>query len=253
MVQLILLRHGESLWNRDNRFTGWTDIDLSKNGVIEAHGAAELLKSGGFRIERTFTSVLKRAIRTLWIVMDDMDCMYLPVCRTWRLNEKHYGALQGLYKKKTAAQYGAEQVHLWRRGYDSRPPPLDRDDPRHPRFDPRYAGLSPDALPATESLHDTLDRTLPFWHDSIVKDLQKGRNVLISAHGNSLRALIKYLDQIPDEEIADLNIPTGFPLVYEMDERLNTDSHYYLGDPAEIRKATRAVAAEAGKGMQEGK
>jgi 2,3-bisphosphoglycerate-dependent phosphoglycerate mutase len=245
MVHLILLRHGESLWNRDNRFTGWTDIDLSETGISEAHHAAELLDREGLRFEQMFTSVLKRAIRTLWIVLDDLDCMYLPVLRTWRLNEKHYGALQGLYKKKTAEEYGAEQVHLWRRGYDARPPALDQNDPRHPRFDHRYAGIPAGDLPATESLHDTLNRTLPFWHERIARELQKGNSVLISAHGNSLRALVKYLDDIPDDGIAGLNIPTGYPMVYDMDERLNIDSRYYLGDPEKIRKATRAIAEEA--------
>jgi 2,3-bisphosphoglycerate-dependent phosphoglycerate mutase len=247
MVELILLRHGESLWNRENRFTGWTDIDLSENGVREAHMAADLLKTGGYRFETSYTSVLKRAIRTLWIVMDDLDCMYLPVYRSWRLNEKHYGALQGLYKKKTAEVFGAEQVHLWRRGYDVRPPPLDPDDPRHPRFDPRYASLLPKDIPATESLHDTLNRALPYWHDCIAKELRCGKNVLVSAHGNSLRALVKYLDHIPDEEIAGLNIPTGYPLIYEIDEELNVGTHFYLGDAARIRKATRAVVAQGGE------
>ena len=247
MASLILLRHGESLWNRDNRFTGWTDIDLSETGIREAHRAAELLIAGDYRFGIAYTSVLKRAIRTLWIVMDDMDLMYLPVFRTWRLNEKHYGALQGLYKKKTAEEYGVEQVHLWRRGYDVRPPPLDRDDPRHPRFDPRYAGVPEETLPATESLHDTLDRTLPFWHRCIAPELMKGKDVLISAHGNSLRALVKYLDNIPDDEIAELNIPTGFPLIYELDDDLRAATHYYLGNTSEIEKATRSVARQAGE------
>lgn len=247
MVRLILLRHGESLWNRDNRFTGWTDVDLSENGIGEAHRAAELMKTGDYRFEVAYTSVLKRAIRTLWIVMDGMDCMYLPVYRTWRLNERHYGALQGLNKKETAEKYGVEQVHLWRRGYDVRPPPLGHDDPRHPRFDPRYTGLLPGELPASESLHDTLDRVLPYWHSAIVPDLKAGKDVLIAAHGNSIRALAKYLDAIPDDEITGLDIPTGFPLVYELDRELNATGHHYLGDPAAVEKAARSVAAQAGR------
>ncbi|RXE56293.1 phosphoglyceromutase [Methanoculleus taiwanensis] len=245
MVLLILLRHGESLWNRDGRFTGWTDVDLSENGIAEARHAARLLRDGGYTFDVAYTSVLKRAIRTLWIVMDDMDRMYVPVHRSWRLNEKSYGALQGLNKQETAEEYGAEQVHLWRRGYDVRPPPLLWDDPRHPRFDPRYAGQDPDALPATESLHDTLDRTLPYWHEQIAERLQDGKTVLISAHGNSLRALVKYLDAVPDEVIADLNIPTGYPLIYELDEGLHAVRHYYLGNPDEIARATAAVAEQA--------
>jgi 2,3-bisphosphoglycerate-dependent phosphoglycerate mutase len=248
MVLLILLRHGESLWNLEGRFTGWTDIDLSGNGIEEAHHAANLLREGGYTFDVAYTSVLKRAIRTLWIVMDDMDLMYVPVYRSWRLNEKSYGALQGLGKKETAEKYGAEQVNLWRRGYDVRPPPLSQDDPRHPGFDPRYADLKPDELPATESLHDTLDRTLPYWHDHIAASLQSGRTTLISAHGNSLRALVKYLDNVPDETIAGLNIPTGYPLIYELEDDLHPIRHYYLGDPQEIARAAAAVAQQAAPG-----
>ncbi len=248
MVLLILLRHGESLWNLEGRFTGWTDVDLSENGIEEAHRAADLLRDGGYTFDVAYTSVLKRAIRTLWIVMDDMDLMYVPVHRSWRLNEKSYGGLQGLDKHETAEKYGAGQVHLWRRGFDVRPPPLPWDDPRHPRFDPRYADLKPDDLPATESLHDTLNRTLPYWHENIQASLRDGKSTLIAAHGNSLRALVKYLDNIPDETIADLNIPTGYPLIYELDDGLHAVRHYYLGDPGEIAQATRAVAEQAAPG-----
>jgi 2,3-bisphosphoglycerate-dependent phosphoglycerate mutase len=248
MVALILLRHGESIWNRENRFTGWTDVDLSTRGTEEAHKAAELLGDGGYTFRVAYTSVLKRAIRTLWIVMDDLDLMYVPVHRSWRLNEKSYGALQGLNKKETTEKYGAEQVHLWRRAYDVRPPPLSRDDRRHPRFDPRYADLDQETLPATESLHDTLERVLPYWESYIAGDLAAGKPVLVSAHGNSLRALVKYLDDVPDDEIAGLNIPTGYPLVYELDQNLQAVEHYYLGDPEEVAAAARGVARQAGAG-----
>ncbi len=248
MAVLIMLRHGESLWNRKGTFTGWTDVDLSEDGIREAHRAAELLREGGYTFDSAYTSVLKRAIRTLWIVMDDMDLMYVPVHRSWRLNEKSYGALQGLDKHETAQKYGAEQVHLWRRGFDVRPPPLAPDDPRHPGFDPRYADLTPDELPATESLHDTLNRTLPYWHERIAACLRDGKTPLIAAHGNSLRALVKYLDDVPDEAIADLNIPTGYPLIYELDEDLHAVRHYYLGNPDEIARATQAVAQQATPG-----
>ena len=247
MVELILLRHGESLWNRENRFTGWTDVDLSARGREEAHRAATLL-GGEHTFHVAYTSVLKRAIRTLWIVMDDLDLMYVPVYRSWRLNEKSYGALQGLNKQETAEEYGAEQVHLWRRAYDVRPPPLAWDDPRHPRFDPRYADLDPESLPSTESLHDTLERVLPCWEGRIAADLRKGRPVLVAAHGNSLRALVKHLDGVPDDAIAGLNIPTGYPLVYELDEDLQAVRHHYLGDPEEIAAAARGVARQAGPG-----
>jgi 2,3-bisphosphoglycerate-dependent phosphoglycerate mutase len=245
MVELILLRHGESLWNRENRFTGWTDVDLSARGREEAHRAATLL-GGEHTFHVAYTSVLKRAIRTLWIVMDDLDLMYVPVQRSWRLNEKSYGALQGLDKPETAAKYGTEQVHLWRRAYDVRPPPLSWDDSRHPRFDPRYADMDPETLPATESLHDTLNRVLPYWESHITTDLRRGKPVLVAAHGNSLRALIKHLDNIPDGDIADLNIPTGYPLIYELDADLHPIRHYYLGDPEEVAAAARGVARQAG-------
>lgn len=248
MVALILLRHGESTWNRENRFTGWTDVDLSPRGREEAHRAATLLKEGGYTFHAAYTSVLKRAIRTLWIVMDDLDLMYVPVHRSWRLNEKSYGALQGLNKQETSAKYGTDQVHLWRRAYDVRPPPLPWDDSRHPRFDPRYADLDPESLPATESLHDTLNRVLPYWDSHIAPDLAAGKPVLVAAHGNSLRALIKYLDDVPNDEIASLNIPTGYPLVYELDDDLKATGHHYLGDPEEIAAAAQGVARQAGSG-----
>jgi 2,3-bisphosphoglycerate-dependent phosphoglycerate mutase len=245
MIKLVLLRHGESTWNRENRFTGWTDVDLSPRGVEEAHEAARLLLAGGYTFDVAYTSVLKRAIRTLWIVMDDMDLMWLPVHRHWRLNERHYGALQGLNKAETAAKYGDEQVHRWRRSYAEPPPPLTPDDPRHPGRDRRYADLSPEELPLAESLADTVARFLPYWHGTIVPDLRAGKRVLIAAHGNSLRALVKHLDQISDAEIPGLNIPTGVPLVYELDEDLRPRGHSYLGDPEAVRKAAEAVARQA--------
>ena len=245
MVQVMLLRHGESQWNRENRFTGWTDVDLSEQGIEESHRAARLIQEGGFSFDLTYTSVLRRAIRTLWIVLDDMDLMYLPVHHSWRLNERHYGALQGLDKRETTEKFGAEQVMAWRRGYAVRPPALAVSDPRHPAFDPRYAGMQKEDLPATESLQDTLARVVPYWNKTIAPAVLAGRRVLIAAHGNSIRALIKYLDDIPDDEIAGITIPTGFPLVYELDETLNPVRHYYLGDEEEIRRATAAVAGQA--------
>jgi 2,3-bisphosphoglycerate-dependent phosphoglycerate mutase len=229
MHTLVLLRHGESLWNREDRFTGWTDVDLSACGVDEAHRAASVLLSEGFAFDLAFTSLLKRAIRTLWIVLDDTDQMWLSVHRSWRLNERHYGALQGLNKHETAAKEGAEQVQVWRRSYVVRPPPLAGDDPRHPRHDRRYAGLDPAELPAAESLRDTLERTLPYWHGLIAPAVARGDRVLIVAHGNSLRALVKYLDRIPDEEIPLVEIPTGVPLVYTLDEALAVVDRRYLG------------------------
>jgi 2,3-bisphosphoglycerate-dependent phosphoglycerate mutase len=244
-VKLVLLRHGESEWNLANRFTGWTDVALSQKGIQEAHRAGHLLRAAGYVFDEAHTSVLKRAIETLWIAMEELDMMWLPVYRSWRLNERHYGALQGLNKKETAQEFGEEQVHRWRRSYDVRPPALALDDERNPRFDPRYAHLEPGDLPASESLKDTLDRVLPYWHEVIVPTLKRGRKVLISAHGNSLRALVKYLDHISDEEIPTLNIPTGFPLVYELDDDLLAQEHYYLGDAEKIEKATSSVAAQA--------
>jgi 2,3-bisphosphoglycerate-dependent phosphoglycerate mutase len=246
MFTIVLLRHGESTWNRENRFTGWTDVDLSEKGKEEARRSGRLLTDAGLSFDITYTSVLRRAIRTLWIVLDEMDLMYLPIHHSWRLNERHYGALQGLDKRETTGKYGKEQVQLWRRGYSVRPPALAEDDPRHPRFDPRYAGLEPDELPATESLEDTLGRVVPYWNGTIVPAVREKKRVLIAAHGNSIRALIKYLDNVPDDEITGLNIPTGFPLIYELDEALRPIRHYYLGDPEEIRRATESVAEQAG-------
>jgi len=227
-MDLVLLRHGESEWNRDNRFTGWTDVDLSERGRQEAHRAAQLLRERSFVFDVAHTSVLKRAIHTLWIVLDDLDMVWLPVYRSWRLNERHYGALQGLNKQETADQFGAKQVMVWRRSYAVRPPSLGPDDRRHPRFDPRYAHLSSDELPATESLQDTLGRVLPYWHEVVAPELVSGQKVLVAAHGNSLRALVKYLDAISDDEIPGLNIPTGVPLVYELDKELKVRRNYYL-------------------------
>jgi len=244
MLKLVLLRHGESIWNMENRFTGWTDVDLSERGKEQARKAGQSLKNEGCSFDVTYTSVLKRAIRTLWIVMDEMDLMWLPVYRSWRLNERHYGALQGLNKKATVEKYGYEQVHKWRRSYDIRPPALDRTDKRHPRYDPRYAHLKEDELPAAECLRDTLNRALPYWHETIAPSLREGKRVLIAAHGNSLRALVKYLDNISDDEISGLNIPTGFPLVYELDDDLKAIRHYYLGDEEEIKRATESVAKQ---------
>jgi 2,3-bisphosphoglycerate-dependent phosphoglycerate mutase len=244
MMKLVLVRHGQSQWNLDNRFTGWTDVDLTEQGVREGHEAAKALREGGYTFDLAFTSVLKRAIRTLWIVLDDMDLMWIPVHRSWQLNERHYGALQGLNKKDTAEKFGLEQVHVWRRSYDVPPDPLSPDDPRHPRHDPRYADVPTDRLPATESLKTTLARVLPYWHETIAPTLREGRKVLIAAHGNSLRALVKYLDGVSEEEITELNIPTGIPLVYELDDKLQALNHYYLGDPEKIRKATAAVASQ---------
>lgn len=242
---LILLRHGESVWNLEGRFTGWTDVALSERGVRQARRAAHLLQASGHRFDGAHTSVLRRAIRTLWIVLEEMDLMWVPVSRSWRLNERHYGALQGLDKKQTTREFGEERVHLWRRGFTERPPALSLDDERHPRFDPRYGHLRADELPCTESLQDTLARVLVYWHESVVPELRRGRKVLISAHGNSLRALVKHLDDISDGEISKLNIPTGFPLVYELDEDLKGRRHYYLGDAEEIEKAEASVSAQA--------
>jgi len=244
MHKVVLLRHGESTWNKENRFTGWTDVDLSEKGVEEAHAAGKLLKAEGYTFDVAYTSVLKRAIRTLWITLDEMDLMWIPVYRSWRLNERHYGALQGLNKAETAAKFGDEQVLVWRRSYDVPPPALEASDPRFPGRDPRYAKLSKKELPLTECLKDTVARFLPYWHKTIAPDIKKGTKVLIAAHGNSLRALVKYLDNVSDEEIVSLNIPTGIPLVYELDVNLKPIKHYYLGDPEAIRKAAEAVAKQ---------
>jgi 2,3-bisphosphoglycerate-dependent phosphoglycerate mutase len=242
MIKLVLLRHGESIWNKENLFTGWTDVDLSDQGKAEAKRAGELLKAEGFTFDVAFTSVLKRAIRTLWIALDELDLMWIPVEHSWQLNERHYGALQGLNKAQTAAQYGDDQVLVWRRSYDIPPPALEKSDARAPGTDPRYRELSPSELPLTECLKDTVARFLPYWHQSIVPTINSGKKVIIAAHGNSLRALVKYLDEIADEEIVGLNIPTGVPLVYELDDRLKPIRHYYLGDPEEVARAAAAVA-----------
>ena len=244
MHKLVLMRHGESQWNLDNRFTGWYDVDLTDTGREQARKAGELLKKEGYTFDLAYSSLLKRAIRTLWIALDAMDAMYTPVGVNWRLNERHYGALQGLNKAETAAQYGDEQVLIWRRAYAIAPEPLSLDDKRHPRFDSRYAKIPADQLPATECLKDTVERVLPFWNDSIAPAIRAGRKVLVAAHGNSLRALIKHLDNVSDDDIVNLNIPTGQPLVYELDDDLRPIRHYYLGDAAEIEAAMAAVAAQ---------
>ena len=246
MLRLVLLRHGESAWNRDNRFTGWTDVDLTDKGRAEAREAGRLMSAEKFEFDLAYTSVLKRAIRTLWIALDEMDLMWIPVHRTWRLNERHYGGLQGLNKAETAAQYGEDQVKIWRRSYDIPPPPLTADDPRHPSRDRRYSDLSPSEMPLTESLKDTVARFLPYWHETIAPQIRSGRKVLIAAHGNSLRALVKYLDNVPDEEIVELNIPTGIPLVYLLNDELQPLQKFYLGDP-ELAKAAAAAVANQGK------
>jgi 2,3-bisphosphoglycerate-dependent phosphoglycerate mutase len=247
--KIVLLRHGESTWNRENRFTGWTDVDLSEKGAEEARDAGRVLRQEGYTFDIAFTSVLKRAIRTLWIVLDELDLMWIPVHRSWRLNERHYGALQGLNKAETARKFSEEQVHLWRRGYDVRPPALEKQDPRYPGLDPRYSHLDDKDLPVTESLKDTVGRFLPHWQQEIVPTLRSGKRALIAAHGNSLRALVKHLDSISDETIADLNIPTGIPLVYELASDMKPIRHFYLGDPEKIRKATDAVADQGKAGQ----
>jgi 2,3-bisphosphoglycerate-dependent phosphoglycerate mutase len=244
-MKLVLLRHGESQWNKENRFTGWTDVDLTEKGLEEAKIAGKLLKAEGFTFDVAYTSVLKRAIHTLWNVLDEMDLTWIPVRRDWRLNERHYGALQGLNKSETAKQYGAEQVHIWRRSYDVRPPALETEDSRHPCHDPRYSHLQKEQLPATECLKDTVVRFLPCWQNDIAPSLLSGQSALIAAHGNTLRALVKYLDGVSDAEISNLNIPTGIALVYELDENLHPIRHYYLGDPEQIEQAKQAVANQA--------
>lgn len=244
MYKLVLLRHGQSTWNLENRFTGWTDVGLTDQGVAEAHNSARLLNEGGYTFDIAFTSVLKRAIKTLWIVMEDMELEWIPVVRHWRLNERHYGALQGLNKAEMAVKYGEAQVKIWRRSYATPPPALDWDDERHPRFDRRYALMTKNELPGSESLKDTVARMLPYWHEAIAPAVKSGQRVLVAAHGNSLRALVKYLDNISDEEITELNIPTGVPLVYELDADLKPLRSYYLGDPEAIKKAAEAVAKQ---------
>lgn len=244
MHKLVLLRHGESTWNKENRFTGWTDVDLSEKGKEEARSAGKVLKEKGFVFDIAYTSVLKRAIRTLWSVMDEMDLMWIPVINSWRLNERHYGALQGLNKSEMAAKYGEAQVKIWRRSYDIQPPALERTDERFPGFDARYKDLKPNELPATECLKDTVERFLPYWHETIAPVIKSGKRVIIAAHGNSLRALVKYLDNVSEADITELNIPTGLPLVYELDENLKPLKSCYLGDPEAVKKAMEAVAAQ---------
>ncbi|HMD14611.1 MAG TPA: 2,3-diphosphoglycerate-dependent phosphoglycerate mutase [Bacteroidota bacterium] len=242
MSKLVLVRHGESTWNKENRFTGWTDVDLSEKGIQEARQAGRLLRELGFVFDVAFTSVLKRAIRTLWLVLDEMDAMWIPVQHSWRLNERHYGALQGLNKAETAAKFGEEQVHIWRRSYAIPPPPLEKNDPRNPANDPRYKNLTSKEIPLTECLKDTVERFLPLWHETIAPTIKSGKRVIIAAHGNSLRALVKYLDNISDDAIVELNIPTGMPLVYELDDKLKPIRSNYLGDPEAVKKAMQSVA-----------
>jgi 2,3-bisphosphoglycerate-dependent phosphoglycerate mutase len=246
MKQLVLQRHGESTWNKENRFTGWTDVGLTEKGIHEAVEAGRVLQREGFTFDVAYTSVLKRAVKTLWLTLEEMDLMWIPVINSWRLNERHYGALQGLNKAETAEKHGQDQVKLWRRSYDIRPPALTKDDERWPGHDPRYADLAPDEVPLTECLKDTVERMLPYWHDTIAPVVKSGTRVLVSAHGNSLRALVKYLDDIPDDEIVGLNIPTGIPLVYELtDDDLTPVRSYYLGDPDKVKAAQQAVADQA--------
>jgi 2,3-bisphosphoglycerate-dependent phosphoglycerate mutase len=247
MIRLVFIRHGESRWNLENRFTGWTDVDLTEKGREEARRAGQLLKKEGYTFDIAHTSVLKRAIRTLWIVLDELDLMWIPVHRSWRLNERHYGALQGLNKKDTADRYGIKQVHLWRRSYDVPPPPLEKSDERFSGRDTKYAGLTSQELPFGESLKNTLERVLPYWHETIAADLMAGKKVLIVAHGNSIRAMVKYLDDIPDNVITELNIPTGIPLVYEFNDNLHAINHFYLGDQDVTAAATASVANQIGK------
>jgi 2,3-bisphosphoglycerate-dependent phosphoglycerate mutase len=247
MKTLVLLRHGQSLWNRENRFTGWTDVALTSKGIQEAIEAGQVLKREGFSFDVAYTSVLKRAIKTLWLVLEEMELMWIPVFRSWKLNERHYGALQGLDKAETVAKHGMDQVHIWRRSYDVRPPALTADDERYPARDPRYTDLLPEQIPLTECLKDTVDRFLPYWQEVIEPAVRKGTRVLVVAHGNSLRALVKYLDNVSDDDILGINIPTGVPLAYELADDLSPIRHYYLGDPDQIEKATRAVADQLKK------
>jgi len=243
--KVVLIRHGESIWNMENKFTGWTDVDLSPKGIQEAISGAEALIKEGYTFDVAFTSVLKRAIRTLWIVLDKMDLMWIPIYNSWRLNERHYGALQGLNKAETSEKFGEDQVKVWRRSYDIPPPALEKTDPRYPGNDPRYKDLDEKDIPLTESLKDTVARFLPYWHETIAPTIKSGKRVVIAAHGNSLRALVKYLDNISDSDIVELNIPTGIPLVYELDDDLKPIKHYYLGDEEAIQKAIQSVASQA--------
>ena len=245
MYKLVLVRHGQSTWNLENRFTGWTDVGLTDLGREEAHEAGKLLREGGYMFDVAYTSVLRRAIHTLWMILDEMNLEWIPVTNAWQLNERHYGDLQGLNKAEMAEKFGEAQVKIWRRSYDVPPPALDLNDERHPRFDPRYASLTPEQLPATESLKITLERVLPYWHATLAPVIKSGQRVIVAAHGNSIRALVKYLDDISDAEITELNIPTGLPLVYELDEELKPIKHYYLGDPEEAARKAAAVANQA--------
>ena len=244
MIELVLLRHGQSTWNSENRFTGWADVDLTPRGVDEARQAGRALRQAGYTFDVAYTSVLKRAIRTLWLVLDEMDLMWIPVHRSWRLNERHYGALQGLDKAETAAEFGDEQVLVWRRSYSTPPPALEPGDDRHPAGDPRYVHLNEDELPLTECLRDTVDRFMPYWYERLVPEIRVGKKVLIAGHGNSLRALVKHLEGMSDDDVLRLNLPTGMPLVYRLDEDLNAISHEYLGDPDEVRRSIESVAAQ---------
>jgi 2,3-bisphosphoglycerate-dependent phosphoglycerate mutase len=245
--RLVLLRHGESTWNKENRFTGWTDVDLSDKGIEEARQAGRQMAADKLVFDVAYTSVLKRAIRTLWLALQEMDLMWIPEYKTWRLNERHYGALQGLNKQETVEKHGEEQVKIWRRSYDIRPPELSAEDPRSPRFDPRYAKLKPNEIPLTECLKDTVDRVLPYWNETIAPAVRAGQRALIASHGNSIRALVKYLDKIPDDKIVELNIPTGIPLVYELNDDLTPIRSYYLGDPEVVARATQSVADQTKK------
>jgi len=247
MRKLVLLRHGESTWNKENRFTGWTDVGLSEKGIAEAKEAGRVMRDEGYTFDIAYTSVLKRAIKTLWLALEEMDLMWIPIELNWRLNERHYGDLQGLNKAETAEKFGMEQTQIWRRSYDTPPPALTADDPRYPGHDRRYASLSADELPLTECLKDTVARFMPYWHQTIAPSLLDDKRVIIAAHGNSLRALVKYLDNVSDEEIVGLNIPTGIPLVYELEDDLTPIRHYYLGDPEAIKRATEAVAGQLKK------
>ncbi len=247
MKILVLLRHGESIWNKENRFTGWTDVDLSPKGEEEARSAGRLLVEGGYTFDVAYTSVLKRAIRTLWLTLGEMDLMWIPEYKTWRLNERHYGDLQGLNKLETVQKHGEEQVQIWRRSYDIRPPALRSEDPRAPHYDPRYRDLKPEETPLTECLKDTVQRVLPYWNETIVPSIRSGRRLLIASHGNSLRALVMYLDKIPEDKIVSLNIPTGIPLVYELNDDLTPIRNFYLGDPEAVERASQAVADQTKK------
>ena len=247
MYKLVLIRHGESIWNKENRFTGWTDVDLSETGVQEAMEAGKVLKNAGYHFEVAYTSYLTRAIRTLWLIQQEMDLLWIPVYKSWRLNEKHYGLLQGLNKSEMAEQYGEEQVLIWRRSYDIAPPPIEDNDPRHPRFDHRYADLAPMDIPATESLKDTINRIVPYWTEEMSGKLRQHKQLLVAAHGNSLRGIVKYLKKMTDQEILGFNLPTGVPLIYEMDEQFNVVNDYYLGDPEAIRLKIEKVANQGKK------